>query len=97
MRTNLRVIDSTRPVQIIVADKSTAMALGKILGTSDIQRIGNITSISQQPPAKPVPYSQKDKDRRFVGLRLVRELETMSANDALTLMQQKHYQIFLIL
>jgi hypothetical protein len=78
MRTNLRVLDSTKPVEIIVADKFTAMALGKILGTSDIQRIGNI--MIEKPTTtipKPVPYSQRDKDRRSVGLQLLRSLETM--------------------
>ena len=40
--------------------------------------IGNITIEKPTSNPKPVSYSQKDKNRRSVALKLVRELETMS-------------------
>ena len=42
MRTNLRIPTSNEPVHIIVPDRDTAEALGKILGCANISRLGNV-------------------------------------------------------
>ncbi len=62
MRTSLRRTDSIAPVMVIVPDKTTAMALARILEASDVERIGAIDM--PPPPPKPAPLTSKDMKAR---------------------------------
>src|SRR5437763_14039166 len=63
MRTNLRRPDSSLPVEVIVADKTTALAVGRIIGCQKIERLGQIEI--QQSVEKAKPYTKAEKDLRY--------------------------------
>lgn len=68
MRTNLRVLDSLEPVDIIVPDRSSAEFLGGILGSCSIMKIA-APIINQK-----TSFNQSQKDKRARAARAYEEL-----------------------
>lgn len=67
MRTALRDPSSSATVEIIVPDEWSARELGKILGCSNISRLGTITL---NDPV--VPYTPKEKNQRYNFRKLMK-------------------------
>ena len=74
MRTNLRVPTSDEPVDIIVPDRDTANALGKILGCRNISQLGRIELQSKSRLYGLQPLTSSDRNRNSIAHKVEQSL-----------------------
>ena len=74
MRTNLRVPTSDKAVHIIVPDRDTANALGKILGCLNISRLGHIELQSKSRLDGLPPLTPSDRNRNAIAHKMEQSL-----------------------
>ena len=67
MRTNLRVPTSNEPVHIIVPDRDTANALGKILGCTNISRLDGVEPQAKSRLDGLLPLTSSDRNRNSIA------------------------------